>query len=85
MGCDGCELWPSPYAIVTKMHGVVQACACASSGQTLTMVQAAIGTRSTSEIYRDRKQLAATICAKACIVSTASERDALVLDFRLGV
>jgi hypothetical protein len=49
------------------MHGVVQACACASSGQTLTMVQAAIGTRSTSEIYRDRKQLAATICAKACI------------------
>jgi len=63
MGCDGCELWPSPNKLIAALVQVIcTVTTTAGSTRKLSAIRkkvgAAVGSRATSAIYSDRAKIA---------------------------
>ncbi len=60
MGCHGCELWKPASALIPELASFVSTL-CQGGPAVRSAVDRAVGNRTTSELYRDRKAVAAAL------------------------
>src|ERR1035438_8524644 len=63
MGCDGCELWKPAAAIAAIMLAMLLLLTKKPKGIVTSAVKRVVGDRETSELYRDREQVAEDLAA----------------------
>jgi len=65
MGCDGCELWPTPAKVKGELvQTIITLLANASATDLRKLVYVVVGDRDLSGIYSGRKEIAAELAAK---------------------
>src|ERR1035438_2009215 len=74
MGCDGCELWKPAAAIAMIMLAMLLLLTKKPKSIVKPAVDRAVGDRETSELYRDRKQIAEDLAGSLGLTDRKSTR-----------
>lgn len=62
MGCDGCELWPTPAKVIAEIGKVLEKGSRQRREQIMATAKTVVNGRDTSEIYSAREEIANSIC-----------------------
>ena len=74
MGCEGCELWPKTVKFVSELVKEAKALTHRNEGDLKSLVQEIVGSRSTSQIYQERKLIAETIAKQLKLSEDGTRR-----------